>query len=54
MNKCKPASMPARLVQKYVKNVQKSVRECMVWKSAKGFAGPVLMPAANVQKNAGI
>ena len=45
--------MPARHVQKYVKIAQKSVKENKAWNSAKNFAEPVPMPAANVQKNAG-
>jgi len=52
INKCKPALMPARHVQKYVKNAQKTAKEIRKWNNAKVYAEPVLMPAASVQRNA--
>ncbi len=35
-------------------NAQKSVKENKAWNSAKSFEGLAPMPAANVQRNAGI
>jgi hypothetical protein len=44
--------MPARSVQKHVKNVLIIVKEIQEWNNAKVYAEPALMPAASVQKNA--
>jgi hypothetical protein len=45
--------MPAKHVQQYVNNAQKIVKEIREWNNAKAYAEPVLMPVANVQRNAG-